>query len=696
MDRHIVYAGQIPLEVDLLNTNKNAMIGIGKLVSALFGSSTFVAGFSTGPNSPADLTVKVQAGEIYTLKNIDDTAYSSLTADTTHQLMKQGVVLDVTTLSCPAPGTAGQSINYLVQVAFSETDSSSTVLPYYNSSNPSVAWTGPNNTGTAQPTKRADLAVVTVKSGTAATTGSQVTPTPDAGNVGLYVVTVANGQTTITAGNITQYSGNANVAVSGAVSDSHNKLLTKSVAGNTDVTLTAQEAAYPIITLTGALTGNINLIVPATSHQWIIQDSTSGAFTITVKTAAGTGIATSQGGCIVPFCDGVNVIAASGSATGTTRPQFDNTTFFATTAFVQRALGSVRGLALYGVNTTLTAADVGRLIPVSGAGVTITLPQASALTEGACFEFINANTGNSVDITRAGSDTFWLAGLGTATTITLPAGETLKIVAYPTSNRWYCASGSAAMNFLYPSVQGSFKKLALSATGLSAVVTVTADELVLEDGSNVFRTLRSVSLTPSLATSGANGLDTGTSAASTWYSVWVIQKPDGTTAGLLSLSATAPTMPSGYTFKTRVGWVRSDGTGNKFPLAFQQYGRRVRYKVAAGTNVTAYPTMASGTAGTLTTTTYTPVSVAWANFFPSTASMGVIQVYSVTAGQYAVASPSAGFSGWNTTNPPPVGFDPNGAPMISQAELMLESANLYWASQGATGSMQAIGWEDNI
>jgi hypothetical protein len=32
-------------------------------------------------------------------------------------------------------------------------------------------------------------------------------PTPDAGWAGLYVVTVANGATTITSGNISQYSG---------------------------------------------------------------------------------------------------------------------------------------------------------------------------------------------------------------------------------------------------------------------------------------------------------------------------------------------------------------------------------------------------------------------------------------------------------------------------------------------------------
>ena len=41
-------------------------------------------------------------------------------------------------------------------------------------------------------------ALVQVKAGAAATTGSQVTPTVDAGFTAMFVVTVAYGQTTIT------------------------------------------------------------------------------------------------------------------------------------------------------------------------------------------------------------------------------------------------------------------------------------------------------------------------------------------------------------------------------------------------------------------------------------------------------------------------------------------------------------------
>lgn len=56
------------------------------------------------------------------------------------------------------------------------------------------------------------------------------------------------------------------------------------------------------------------------------------------------------------------------------------------------------------------------------------------------------------------------------------------------------------------------------------------------------------------AGSGNNGLDTGARAASTWYHVFVISDSTGATVDVLfSLSATAPTMPSGYTLFRRVG-----------------------------------------------------------------------------------------------------------------------------------------------
>lgn len=206
MDRQIVYPGQIPLETDVLLTNKDSYLAIAKLAAGILGTSTLLNGLACTPTSPASLQVNVAAGEIYSLQNIDNTDYSSVLADTIHQILKQGINLDSTSLTLTAPSTAGNSINYLIQIGFSETDGGSTVLPYYNAGNPAQPYAGPSNTGTSNNTIRQNTVNISVKAGTQATTGTQTTPSPDAGFVGAWVITVANGQTQITSGDITRYS----------------------------------------------------------------------------------------------------------------------------------------------------------------------------------------------------------------------------------------------------------------------------------------------------------------------------------------------------------------------------------------------------------------------------------------------------------------------------------------------------------
>lgn len=293
MDRQIVYPGAIPLETDLLNTNKNAMIGLSKLAAAILGTSTFLNGLACTPTGPASLQVYVAPGEIYSLQNIDGTAYSSIAADTTHAILKQGISLDQLTLSCPAPVTVGQSINYLIQATYQDTDASAVVLPYYNSSNPSQAYAGPANSGTAQNTVRKGVCLVSAKAGVSATTGSQTTPAPDAGYTGAFVVTVSYGQTQITAPNISTYAGapfmpSAGIIVGGLQGNACNI----SAAGGTADAITGIYA--PGIT---ALTNGMTLYVRAGSANATTTPTfTPASGTIAAKTIVkGAGAALAAG-----------------------------------------------------------------------------------------------------------------------------------------------------------------------------------------------------------------------------------------------------------------------------------------------------------------------------------------------------------------------------------------------------------------
>jgi len=86
--------------------------------------------------------------------------------------------------------------------------------------------------------------------------------------------------------------------------------LVKDVSGSSDVTLTTTEAGNPVFKFIGTLTGNINVIVPNVVGLYIVDNETSGAFTLTLKTAAGTGVSVPQANRNILYSDGTNVLNA--------------------------------------------------------------------------------------------------------------------------------------------------------------------------------------------------------------------------------------------------------------------------------------------------------------------------------------------------------------------------------------------------
>lgn len=197
-NRQLVYPQQTPYDIDILSTNKDIYIGLGRYISAVLGETVEINGLEAIPTSPTSLAVKVTNGEIYILEETDPVAYGSLGTDST-MLMKQGIYFSGPTYSTPAPGTVGFSIDYLIQVKFEETQTDLQDRDYFNPTNPNAPIVIPS----LQLVQ--DAAVISIKAGTAAATGTQVPPSPDADNYGLWVITVANGQTTVESGDIFPY-----------------------------------------------------------------------------------------------------------------------------------------------------------------------------------------------------------------------------------------------------------------------------------------------------------------------------------------------------------------------------------------------------------------------------------------------------------------------------------------------------------
>lgn len=87
-------------------------------------------------------------------------------------------------------------------------------------------------------------------------------------------------------------------------------LLNLNVAGNSDVTLNATQAQNVFQTYTGLLTGNINIVEPAIVQLLIVNNQTTGAFSLNIKTPLGTGQIVPQGQTSILYCDGTNVLSA--------------------------------------------------------------------------------------------------------------------------------------------------------------------------------------------------------------------------------------------------------------------------------------------------------------------------------------------------------------------------------------------------
>lgn len=372
---------------------------------------------------------------------------------------------------------------------------------------------------------------------------------------------------------------------------------------------------------------------------------------------------------------GVDSPAFTGNPTAPTPSAGDNDTSIATTAFVQTAINN---------RVPATNTQYG-LIYGNG---TSALAVTAAMTNG---QVLVGQTGAApLPKTVSGDATMAASGALTVTKINgQPVGTSAgNIVALDGSARLPAVDGSQLTN-LPTSGGGSLANLAISVTSNSAL-SVTADRLPLYTSGGGAKVFNAVSVNIDLA---SGGLDTGSEASSTWYYVWIFS--DGTNlTGRLSVSATAPTAPGGYSYSARVGAVRNDASSNL--LRTIQRGRRVTLVV--GTNPTALPVMISGASGSPTAPTWTAVAVG--GFVPPTAAAIELVVASISTstGNLVVVAPNNSYGAINSySNPPPIGFHASGSSHTAahRYSMLLEGSNVYYAALNS-GQLMCIGWEDNL
>jgi hypothetical protein len=334
----------------------------------------------------------------------------------------------------------------------------------------------------------------------------------------------------------------------------------------------------------GVLTANMQIIVPNTIQQYWVRNTTTGSYTLTVKTAAGTGVTVVQNGAAILYCDGTNVVEAdtnnlstpiaiaqggTGATTaGTALINLGGTSlgigiFTAVNAAVARA--SI-GAAASGANADITSLS-GLTTPISvvqgGTGQTTytngqllignttgnTLTKAT-LTAGTGITVTNGT--GSITITNTGPDTF--PGVG---------------IAYSTGTAWgtsYSTSGTGTVVALAASPGLTGTPTAPTATvgtsttqiATTAFVTATsfvtalpgqagnADKFVTTDGTNASWSYvpltTGVSGVLPVANGGTNGTAAPTAGAVPYGTGTAYAFTAAGTAGqvLLSNGASAP------------------------------------------------------------------------------------------------------------------------------------------------------------
>jgi hypothetical protein len=355
---------------------------------------------------------------------------------------------------------------------------------------------------------------------------------------------------------------------------------------------TTDEARCAILQCSGAPGAAATVICPAFSKVYIIKNSVTGGFAVTLKTSAGTGISVPNGGTALLYCDGTNVVSGGGlngdvvgpaSATDTAIATFDGVTgkLIKNNASVTIAANIITALGFSGpLNGTVgaTTPATGKFTTVESTITTGTAPLVVASTTNVAN--LNASSLSGATFAAPGSIGSGTAGSGAFTTLSATGVTTLS--AGTVSAPALTTSGDTNTGMFFPAadtiafVEGGTEvirinsssnvgigtttpaaKLAVVGTGYSPAITITDGATLNWDTSlgQVAQVTLGGNRTFAAPTNLVNG---------GFYSLLIIQ--DGTGSRTISWNAvfdfaggTAPTLSTAAGSKDLITW-RSDGT----------------------------------------------------------------------------------------------------------------------------------------
>ena len=355
---------------------------------------------------------------------------------------------------------------------------------------------------------------------------------------------------------------------------------------------TTSEARCAILECSGAPGAAATVICPTASKVYIIKNSVTGGFAVTLKTSAGTGVSVANGSTALLYCDGTNVVSGGGlsgdvvgpaSATDTAIATFDGVTgkLIKNNASTTIAANVISALGFTGPHN----GTVGATTPTTGVFTTVqsTITTGTApLTVASTTNVANLNASSlsgatfaapgSIGSTTAGSGAFTtLSATGVTTlaagTLGAPAlttsGDTNTGMFFPAADTIALVEGGVEVIRINSSANVGIgtsspgAKLAVVGTGYSPTITLTDGATLNWDTSlgQVAQVTLGGNRTFAAPTNLVNG---------GFYSLLIIQ--DGTGSRTISWNAvfdftggTAPTLSTAAGSKDLITW-RSDGT----------------------------------------------------------------------------------------------------------------------------------------
>jgi hypothetical protein len=251
---------------------------------------------------------------------------------------------------------------------------------------------------------------------------------------------------------------------------------------------------------------------------------------------------------------GTNTVVGANSALGANTTGFNNTVIgsgaapLITTSTTNTIIGAGAGAALtLGGADTIIGANAFSNATTTGNAIAIGSGCASSLTAGGgnVENTVSGNIYMGVSVTALNNAQIGTIAIGYAAASEGSYHTVIGNLNTTTVNIWGKGMG------------GTISGLTLSSNASDAVNDVDIEAGECRDATRIRSIVYSGATKQSdaawAAGSAAGWLDTGSIADGTYY-IWLIYKSSTATVdSLLSLSATAPTMPSGYDYKRRIG-----------------------------------------------------------------------------------------------------------------------------------------------